>query len=363
MGRAATAAVAAVGLAVLASAVALALAAPANPFAPAEPKPHEPGPRSPLEPARPSQPAEPAEAAPPGQSPESGNAAPPAEPAESAEPAQPEAPGAPGSGVREPALDAKAYARLPEPAAGADAFAEPPAEVRAIRGRLTPPDRALEVHLVERMLGVTAPVKVDRTTGAFEAKNLRMGTYCFIIRTPWGRLEGVDLTPRLSPYDALIPPTYRTAEIGLPPAGAFAEEDRAAIRRIVRDVKRYENKVTDLAVSATPQTACVLVELLMDAPFHGRKGDEITWRIEKWYYDKLYDAWTTFRTQCLYRLRASKAEWETWGWQFEPKLGGLDVTFGMQGPIEIAYEIPAKPTREKGLAGSAYPPADKARTW
>jgi len=312
---------------------ALALAGPANPFAPSEPKPHEPGPRSPLEPARPDRPAE------------------------------PQPPGAPGSGIRKPALDAAGYTRLPDSVVADDEFDTPPANVRAIRGRLTPPDRALEVHLVERMLGVTVPVKVDMTTGAFEVTNLRMGTYCFVIRTPWGRLEGVDLTPRLSPYDALIPPKYRTEEIGLPAKGAFTDTDRAAIRRIIHEVKRYENKVTDLAISATPQTACVLVELLMDAPFHGRKGDEITWRIEKWYYEKLYDAWTTFRTQCLYRVRASKAEWQTWGWQFEPRLGGLDVTFGMEGPIEIVYEIPAKPTRAKGLAGSKYPPADKARTW
>ena len=344
MARAAAMAVAVGVLAVCASAVALALAGPANPFAPAEPKPHEPGLRPPAEAGRPDQSAEPGEAAAP------------------AEPAQPEEPGAPGSGAREPALDAAGYARLPD-AAGDDEFPMPPANVRTIRGRLTPPDRVLEAHLVERMLDLKVPVKVDKTTGAFEVTNLRMGTYCFVIRTPWGRLEGVDLTPRLSPYDALIPPKYRTEEIGLPVKGEFSEEDRAAIRRIVHEVKRYENKVTDLAISATPQTACVLVELLMDAPFHGRKGDEITWRIEKWYYDKLYDAWTTFRTQCLYRLRASKAEWQSWGWQFEPKLGGLDVTYGMEGPIEVEYEVPAKPTRERGLAGSKVPPADKARTW
>jgi len=242
-------------------------------------------------------------------------------------------------------------------------FEEPPAEVRAIRGRLTPPDRVKEAYLVERMLDIKVPVPVDAETGRFEVTDLRMGTYCFVIRTPWGRLEGVDLTPRLSPYDALIPPRYRTEAIGLPAKGEFTDQDRAAVRRIIHKVKRYENKVTDMTISAGADTAVALVELLMDAPFHGRKGDEVTWRIEKWYYDKLYDAWNTFRSQCLYRLRASKAEWQSWGWQFEPKLGGLDITYGMEGPVEVAYAIPAEPTRAKGLAGSKYPPADKARTW
>ena len=242
-------------------------------------------------------------------------------------------------------------------------FEEPPAEVRAIRGRLTPPDRVKEAYLVERMLDLKVPVPVDAETGRFEVTDLRMGTYCFVIRTPWGRLEGVDLTPRLSPYDALIPPRYRTEAIGLPAKGKFTDQDRAAVRRIIHKVKRYENKVTDMVISADAETAVALVELLMDAPFHGRKGDEVTWRIEKWYYDKLYDAWNTFRSQCLYRLRASGAEWQSWGWQFEPKLGGLDITYGMEGPVEVEYAIPAEPTRAKGLAGSKYPPADKARTW
>jgi len=242
-------------------------------------------------------------------------------------------------------------------------FEEPPAEVRAVRGRFTPPGRVKEAYLVERRLGLRVPVPVDAETGRFEVTGLKMGTYCFVIRTPWGRLEGVDLTPRLSPYDALIPPRYRTEAIGLPARGEFTDQDRAAVRRIIHKVKRYENKVTDLAIRADGETAVALVELLMDAPFHGRKGDEVTWRIEKWYYDKLYDAWNTFRTRCLYRLRASKAEWQSWGWQFEPKLGGLDITYGMEGPVEVEYAIPAEPTRAAGLAGTAYPPADKARTW
>ena len=245
----------------------------------------------------------------------------------------------------------------------ADAYRLPPPEVRAVRGRLTPPDRVLEAHLVERMLEVTVPLRVDKTTGRFEARGLRLGTYCLVVRTPWGRLEGVDLVPRLSPYDALIPPRYRTEEIGLVPRGPFTEEDRQAILRHVREVKRYENKVTPLFISAGAGAACVLVELLMDAPFHGRRGDEVTWRIEKWYYQKLYDAWSPFRTRCLYRVRASRAEWASWGWQFEPRLGGLDITYGMTEPVTVEYEIPARPTRSKGLAGTKYPPAEKARTW
>ena len=241
--------------------------------------------------------------------------------------------------------------------------AELPDAIRAIRGRFQPPERVLEACLVERSMGLTVPVTVDAKTGAFEVKGLRLGTYDFILKTPWGRLEGVDMTPRLSPYDALIPAEYRTPDLGLPSPGEFTEDDRKAVRRIIHEVKRYENKITDMAISGTPDVAVVLVELLMDADFVGRKGNEITWRVEQWFYEKKYDAWTTFRTRCLYRYRVPQAEWATWGWQFEPKLGGLDITGDLKAPVEVEFTIPAKPVREKGLTGTAYPPADKGKTW
>ncbi|HUU10834.1 MAG TPA: hypothetical protein VM431_09885 [Phycisphaerae bacterium] len=255
------------------------------------------------------------------------------------------------------------------PAAGKEAQPVParkvelPPEVRAIRGTFTPPERVLEAALVERSMNLNIPVKVDPKTGAFEVTGLRMGTYDFIIRTPWGRLEGVDMEPRISPYDVLIPPEYRTADLGLRAEGEFTEKDREAVRRIIHKVKRYENKITDMVISGSPDVAVVLMELLMDADFYSRKGDEVTWRIEQWFYEKKYDAWTTFRSRCLYRYRVAKAEWDSWGWQFEPRLGGFNITDDLKAPVTVEFAIPAKPVREKGLAGSKYPPADRGRTW
>jgi len=250
-----------------------------------------------------------------------------------------------------------------EQAAPAAAKKEQPPEVRAIRGRFTPPERVLEAHLIERSMDLKIPVRVDKTTGAFEVRDLRLGTYDFLIRTPWGRLEGIDMEPKVSPYDILIPPEYRTPDLGLRPEGEFTEKDRVAIRRIIHEVKRYENKITDMLISGSTDMAVVLVELMMDKAFHSRKGDEITWRIEQWTYEKKYDAWTAFKTRCLYRFRLSKAEWQTWGWQFEPKLGGFTITEDLKEPVKVEFTVPEKPVRAKGVPGSKYPPADKGRTW
>ena len=233
--------------------------------------------------------------------------------------------------------------------------------VRIIRGTLTPPDRVKKAYLWERAMDLRIPVTVDPKTGAFEVTGLRLGTYDLVIETPWGRLEGLDMAPKVSEYDALIPPEYRTEDLGGGGGGPFTEEDRKAIRRIIYEVKRYENKIRDLYLTGSSDKSVALMELLMDGDFVGRKGDEITWRIEQWFYEKNYDAWTTFRTRVLYRFRVSKAEWQTWGWQFEPALGGFNISVDRKEPVVVEYAIPEKPVPEKGLVGTQLPPADKGR--
>jgi len=249
----------------------------------------------------------------------------------------------------------------PAPAPALEKKPEQPPAARTIRGKLTPPDRVRKAFLWERSMDLRVPVAVDPKTGEFEVRGLRLGTYDLVIETPWGRLEGIDMTPKVSDYDALVPPPYRTEDLGRPAEGSFADEDRKAVRRIICEVKRYENKIRDLYLSGSADKAVALVELMMDGDFVGRKGDEITWRIELWYYEKNYDAWTTFRMRCLYRFRISKAAWQTWGWQFEPALGGFDITVDRKEPATVDYTISDKPVPEKGLVGSQLPPADKGR--
>jgi hypothetical protein len=237
--------------------------------------------------------------------------------------------------------------------------ADQPAAGRTIRGHLTPPERVLEAYLWERAQDRKVPVKVDPKTGAFEASGLRLGTWDLVVRTPWGRLEGVDMAPKLSDYDALIPPEYRTADLGAPAAGAMTEDDRKAVHRIIYEVKRYENKIRDIYLVGSADKAVALMDLMMDADFVGKKGDEVTWRIEAWYYEKNYGAWTAFRTRALYRFRVSKAALVTWGWQFEPALGGFNISEDRRESVTVEFAIPEKPVAEKGLAGDKYPPVEK----
>ena len=265
-----------------------------------------------------------------------------------------------GKGKSAPAATSATPAQPAAPASSASTgSAAANLAARTIRGRLTPPERVLEAYLWDRAADTKVPVSVDPKTGAFEAARLRLGTYDFVLRTPWGRIEGLDMQPKVSEYDVLIPPEYRTPDLGLPGTGALSDADAKEVRRIIYEVKRYENKIRDLALSGNSSQAVALMELAMDGPFHGRQGDEIVWRIEQWYYEKKYDAWEAFRTRVLYRFRVSKAEQQTWGWQFEPALGGFDITDDRTAPVTVEYAIPDKPDPAKGLTGNKVPPAEK----
>ncbi len=242
-------------------------------------------------------------------------------------------------------------------AAGSEADAiEPPPPTGVIKGCLTPPDRVREAWLVERLADRRIPVAVDPKTGAFRVEGLRLGLYDLCIRTPWGLVQGLDMTPRISPYDALIPPEYRTPDLGLQVGGEPTEEDLAYIRRRIHEVRRHENRVRDLMLRGTADRVVVLVELMLDRGFAGRKGDEIVWRMEQWYYEKKYDSWARFRTRVLARQRVSKQVWEQWGWQFEPALGGLEIADETTEPVVVEYAVPERPEPAKGLAGTKMPP-------
>jgi len=242
-------------------------------------------------------------------------------------------------------------------AQGGPSMVEGPQSAISVKGRLSPPGRAKSAFLWERASDRKVPVAIDPKTGAFEATDLPLGLWDLVVETPWGRLEGVDMTPILSEYDVLIPPEYRTEDLGLPAKGEFTAEDRQWIERQVLEVKRYESRVRILALRGTADVAVVLVELTQEQPFVGEKGDEVTWRVEKWIYEKKYGGWAQFRTRVLYRRRVPRKEWESWGWQFEPALGGFAVTEDRKEPVVVEFEIPERPVPEKGLVGNKSPPS------
>lgn len=128
--------------------------------------------------------------------------------------------------------------------------------------------------------------------------------------------EGYDVAIRTRPGPVLrlIDLSWHTPTIPSEPAAEpMAEEDRQAIEAILRDIKAFTNKNRFLHLSGDSQRATALVELIRDSDFHARKGDEVIWRIEVWYFENQAGGWakTQQQNRVVERKRfASTAEFE-----------------------------------------------------
>ncbi len=91
-------------------------------------------------------------------------------------------------------------------------------------------------------------------------------------------LQGVDLS-------------WYGPEPAKPNAGPLDEEDRKQIDEQVAGIKAFENKRRLLAIRGDHDRAVLLMELIRDTPFYGRKGDEVIWRIELWYFKNQHGGW------------------------------------------------------------------------
>ncbi len=87
----------------------------------------------------------------------------------------------------------------------------------------------------------------------------------------------------------------------LPPAtdapGPLTDEDKAAVAEILSGIKAFTNKNAILALAGDAERAVALVELIRDTDFHARKGDEIIWRIEVWYFEFQAGGWAKVQQQ------------------------------------------------------------------
>jgi hypothetical protein len=79
--------------------------------------------------------------------------------------------------------------------------------------------------------------------------------------------------------------------------GPMTDEDRAAIEEILTGIKTFTNKNTMLHLVGNADRAVALVELVRDTDFHARKGDEIIWRIEVWFFEFQAGGWAKVQQQ------------------------------------------------------------------
>jgi len=225
-----------------------------------------------------------------------------------------------------------------------------------VAGIISPTKNLKGLKIIERGMGFEKAVKVDGKTGKFRVEGLLPGSYDLVVDVAWGRIEGIDMSFQAGEFDDLVPEEHREdpsdADEKVPPKPT--KDDLAAIRKHIHKVKRYENKIRDIYIIGNGARVTVLVELIRDAAFYGKKGDEMTWRLERWYYSKKYGAWQRVHSNVLYRKRLSKRVFLTWTRQFEPSIGGLTIERSAKKLVTVLYKIPKHPTRGKGLVSVSY---------
>ena len=255
----------------------------------------------------------------------------------------------------------------PAEAAGESGAEASPFDGGRIEGTIGPAERVKRVRVVDRAAGTSRAAVYDRKTGKFAAGDLPAGVWAVEVDTPWGRVEGVDMRYRPDALKKAAPKTK--GDEGKPPP--LEDEDRVEMARHVTGPERFMT-ARPLVFAGDGRHATVLVDLLRDRAFHGRKGDEVIWRLETWYYEDAWGHWERVSGSVIFRERLSGSVFRTWTRQFELSLGGLTITAKTTRPIEVTYTVPVLPTRDRGLVaagqktatpvgagGEAAPPRDE----
>ena len=226
-----------------------------------------------------------------------------------------------------------------------------------IKGKLSPPERAagvvkviaLDRKVKQKLTAKTVkmkefPAKYNAATGEFEAGPLPAGTYDLYLELGGGKLEGADMR------------AWDERDLSKKLTG----KDRAAIIKMVARMKTWANERRVFTIDGNGKCATALVELLRtDKTSFDKKAKEpfVVWRVELWYYRKLYGTWRREDdAKVLRRFMIGLDDWKKWTWTFEPALGGIDVKAGETRRFE--FDLPDGFRVGMGRVGGKSKPAD-----
>jgi hypothetical protein len=241
-------------------------------------------------------------------------------------------------------------------ALGAVELEEDPPVVRPPRpGTITATVRPAEtiqgVSAVSRVTGETyLPETFDRRTGRVTFKGLPGdATYDLCVRTRDGRrLEGIDLD--FVDQRLLRLAARRRRQLGLPPERRrrFTRADANELVRYVHGLKDFMDARRVLYVRGHGRRATVLLELLKTQDFYARRGDEVIWRIELWYFENYFGGWDQVQetARVLERRRIPYGRFKKISLEYFPQLSVHIPADG--GTAGVTFRIPDKPHPRRG---------------
>jgi len=222
-----------------------------------------------------------------------------------------------------------------------------------ISGRITPPEKiALIKAICRETRKAHLAAEFDAGTGVFVFRNLPGdANYDVIIRTNDGRsIEGIDLDFADSRLLRLA--EVRRKQLSLPPelARKFTPDDVRELTKYVEDLKDFMDIRRILYLRGHGRRATMLVELMRARDFYARRGGEVIWRIELWYFENHFGGWerTANLEKVLERRRITADVWRKVHVEYYPQLSIHVDAKGNSRPVE--FKIPEKPDPSRGRA-------------
>jgi len=220
-----------------------------------------------------------------------------------------------------------------------------------ISGRITPPEKVALLKAVSRQTRQSyLAAEFDVRTGSFTFRNLPGdANYDLIIQTNDGRsIEGIDLNFADSRLLRLA--EVRRKQLSLPPAPArkFTGDDVRELTKYVVDLKDFMEIRRMLYLRGHGKRATMLVELMRARDFYARRGGEVIWRIELWYFENHFGGWerTANLEKVLERRRIAADVWRKVHVEYYPQLSIHVDAKGSAGRVE--FKIPEKPDPSRG---------------
>lgn len=209
------------------------------------------------------------------------------------------------------------------------------ADTGTIAGTVDKPAAVTAVTAIDRETDKKYPGKVDVKTGRFTITGLPLGkTYDCILDAGAVRLEGVNLKVPRSDYEEEQP---------------LSKEDVAAIKKIARDLNKFENEIEIMTVTGNIQHAAVILNKKRTTPFYESKPGEMIWRLEVWRFEKPEEHWVKVQEELalvLYRQRLQKAAFAKKVLTLDPALGGHKIT-AKQANVDLGKVV--LPSQKPGI--------------
>ena len=213
-----------------------------------------------------------------------------------------------------------------------------------ITGTVDRPGDVTAVHALDRAGDKKYPGRFDARTGKFAVDGLPNGVaYDLVIDAGPARLEGANLKVPRSDYEEEQPLTA---------------EDVAAIKKIARDLNKFENEVEVLAVAGNAQHAAAVLNKRRTKDFYDAKPGQIVWRLELWHFDKPEEHWIKSQEELglvYYRERIQQADYDKKAITLDPGLGGLTPTENRPvvelGRVVLPSKGPGVRLRQGGVGG------------